>query len=213
MAQQLYYQTYRTLDSGFEHFHIEVFDNLEANSSEFVTFTWQNDSNSSKWYAGRVIIEAQSLNWLQAKVKTASRIIRNLEEHYDFFLEEILSKLDRLKAIEVTYDGRQSKYVPLNEVPGPHLQRWMDDQNIMDAPYIKYSALAADREEAQKLILQQAVENGDHKWIAKFAQKGCPVWSSRDKTPETTPAREKARIEAAEEVVLVSQADQWLQPA
>jgi hypothetical protein len=183
---------YSDVGSPYEHFEIQVFyQNFLFTSETTVAITWQTDQNSSRWYGCNIQLNSSDSEMLEKSYKLAQRVIRGLEGRDP---EHVLDRLETLKATEVVYDSRVSEFVPLAKVAGPEKKRWMDHWQRMGRSHCHIAVVAETEDEARKLILKEAAERNETRFISQFIDAGQPVFTNGDCQPDTTPARERVQI-------------------
>ena len=199
MAYKLNYMVDRSQSAGgYEHITIDLLPVKNGRSSRtpLVSFTWQSHYERGgegcgwkPWYGFHIVLEAcNSLEDLETATQLARRVLKDPERRWrDWSPEEILERLDTLKAVFVVYDCRVNDLVPASEVAPPELKAWFDDYSALGNQFCTVSALATTREQAQTLIMQELFSGGYDGILASFIQAGKPVRVRDDRAPDTTP--------------------------
>lgn len=207
MANKLNYKVVRFQSSGgYEHVAIDLLPGVSGYRSPgpLVTFTWQShydagtgeDSGWKDWYGFHIQLDScNSLEDLEAATRLARRVLKAPEQRRrEWSPEEILERLDALKAVHVVYDCRVNRCVPASEVASPELRAWFDDHIALGNKFCTVSILAATREQAQTLIVQELFSCGYEKILVAFIQAGKPVKMRDDHAPDTTPAQQLIQL-------------------
>lgn len=174
----------------------------------YLVEVWQGDNTYSEplridFYSadseGEAQFQTKSVENLEHNVKIMKAIWRaaataNNREFADWHrltMEDLQKALAHLKAVQVAYDGRISRYVTRETMADCSLSRWMDDYNNIGTGHCTVSVLAANETDAKSAMLLDAaqprnktyiMENG---WMVKWLQAGQPVMKDFHAYPPT----------------------------
>jgi hypothetical protein len=128
---------------------------------------WQGDSvfreespneGDLYWYGGQIELENDSCrNYddLMAAVKQIRRLLPHDHGWFSYPPADFLAKMERCKIGRVIYDSRLSKYVGVDEIQDPALDRWMATN---EKGSCMVDCLAYDEEDAKKKLLLEFAE-------------------------------------------------------
>lgn len=143
-----------------------------------LSMTWQAGGveGVTTWYGFKIELEhCRSLRDLERSVKLARRVLRSKgEEFYNPSPHAILDNLDRLRAVQVVYDSRPSRYVGLADVLGPEYHAYRDDWHSMGKESCSGAAVAKCVADAQAKIAGALVHH-DAVYLALWVGAGMPV--------------------------------------
>lgn len=167
-----------------------------------LSLTWQaGGADTVGWYGFKVELEhCRSLGDLERSVKLARRVLRTKgEELWDRTPQSILDNLDRLRAVQVVYDSRPSRYVALADVLSPDFHAYRDDWHSMGRPNCTGAAVADCVSDAQAKIAENLARQ-DRDYLALWVSGGMPVidltseGESWARVPDSTCARERFAV-------------------
>ena len=203
MAARITYRAFvgQGQDQAYHHGRIELW--AHDVRGQFITDThlslrWQRGGTPAPgWYGFKVELEhCRSLGDLERSVKLARRVLRSKsEELWDRSPQSILDNLDRLRAVQVVYDSRPSRYVGLADILGPEHHAYRDDWRTMGKDGCTGAAVAKCEADAQAEIAGYLAKH-DAVYLALWVGAGMPVVDltkegfSGASVPESTCARE-----------------------
>lgn len=167
-------------DREIRHGRIELWANDVRDhyvTDTHLSMTWQAGGvDDVGWYGFRIELEhCRSLGDLERSVKLARRVLRTKgEELWDRTPQSILDNLDRLRAVQVVYDSRPSRYVGLADVLGPEYHAYRDDWHSMGKESCSGAAVAKCVADAQATIAGALVHH-DAVYLALWVGAGMPV--------------------------------------
>lgn len=159
-------------------------------------FTWQrgsdnHDPNMDKWYAFTIELgdSGVSLTHMRIATKLAGRIIRPGTKCTP---ADIVARLEKLGAVQVVYDSRESGYVELADVADPDMKSWRDDWRTMGEDRCHVGAIAYDARGAKADIGAALAKNPNYDdYLVRWIAAGRPVIAiTYDKAPDTRTAME-----------------------
>lgn len=196
---KIYYRAYRASGSitGYEILTLHIFEATSyPSNTPTLVLEWQTDEGKAEygWYGLHIGVE--HVNSLE-RWNQINRIVRRLlkeESGYnskDWTPEEILDRLEAMKAVQVVYDSRLHEYVAIDQVPEAWLKCWLDDYKLLGRPHgCMVNVLAPNEADAKGAVKAKLFEKGCHDYLADFIKAGEPVLATNDTAPSTTTARE-----------------------
>lgn len=169
---------YRSATSGSTYGRPMVTLSFQANLED-------GADNLGNWYAGKLETEASQYEDIMETASLAKRIVN--KDGYSIKLADVLANLEKI-GTEVTYDGRMHGNVPLDEVFPSDYVNWADKES-----YPEYGCLVRTEQEAQKKIIEKAVNRKNFDYVTRFIENGRQVYKVHNGYGYSEPDRETIR--------------------
>lgn len=167
-------------NAQYKHAYIEVFYQDEASliSKTKIRFAWQTDreeaGRDNPWYAVKIVLPDASPDAIKEGYRMMTRITKPLE-WYEVQPEDIIDRLERMKAAHMIFDERESRNMLPDDILPPQYDRYVDDYKQTGKSACTASVMAYNEIDAQQQILMQLAERTSDKYIMAFLKAGKPV--------------------------------------
>ena len=189
-TKNLIYTINKNTQGGYSHLYLEIREigSRFGGRETALTLKWQlhrpeaMDSNSPRnWYGLHTTITGNRLGEIATVAKVAAQINNSLEKRAqsdtwrkgDSTPENVIEVLEELKIARAVYDGRQSNYVRISDLPDDAVFAWSNGTTSILA--------GCEREAKRKLAIATAEFSVSslEQWIAK----GSPITRRDDRAP------------------------------
>lgn len=190
--------------SGYAHLHIMLRAKgyLTFSGIGDISFRWQTDRDQfdkpDPWYGFGIVTEARNFSEHERGVKLIARIAKGVIEATP---QEIIERLEKLKAPRLVHDPREGEVIEVKDVLPVDYKRWFDDYSAYGYTHNYTSVMARDELEAKNKMTKAMVEGefpASTERLQAWVKAGLPVkkmdtYTMFDEAPDIKPLEDLLR--------------------
>lgn len=186
--------------SNYRHAYIEIFELARKDfiNRGKISLQWQTDhdsTDSTPWYAAKIETPNESPDQIREAVKMMNRVMKPIDWTYDIQPEIILDRLERMKAVHLIRDDRESAYLEPKDIKPASYSRYIDDYNAIGKTSCTASVMATNETDAKRDILPDLANCLSDEKLIQWVRAGKPVINTSE-TGYSQPQRPQVKAPA-----------------